>query len=175
LEPGQLGGISVYQATLPPGTVQAGKFTVTANGGADVGAFQATINVGADIQIQTPLAGATLFSAAACALTINWTGGDPNSWVTMNIVQPDPSAFGGIVEPYAMLTVQTRASTGTLTTEPGPFGTCGGSAPEPIQIAIEVDPDPSEIGAFSASGLSLGGQVTWRYIHTFQVSIELYY
>jgi hypothetical protein len=37
-----------------------------------------------------------------------------------------------------------------------------------VEIIVEVDPDPSEIGMFSASGLSLGGQATWSYVHTFQ-------
>jgi hypothetical protein len=43
----------------------------------------------------------------------------------------------------------------------------------PVEIAVEVDPDPSEITTFSASGLSLGGQVTWKYIHTFLAGLSL--
>jgi hypothetical protein len=44
----------------------------------------------------------------------------------------------------------------------------------PITISIEVDPDPSEIGTFSASGLSLGGQVTWKYVHNFQAYLAIF-
>jgi hypothetical protein len=45
--------------------------------------------------------------------------------------------------------------------------------PLPITISIEVDPDPSEVTTFSAPGLSLGGQATWKYVHTFQASPEI--
>jgi hypothetical protein len=44
----------------------------------------------------------------------------------------------------------------------------------PTEIVVEVDPDPSEISAFSASGLSLGGQATWSYIHTFQANLVVF-
>jgi hypothetical protein len=53
---------------------------VTAKGGPDVGAFQAGVQIGADIQIQTSLAGANLFIGSQ-PFTIDWTGGDPNSWL----------------------------------------------------------------------------------------------
>jgi uncharacterized protein (TIGR03437 family) len=171
LEPGQLGGLSVYQAALPPGTIQAGKFTVTGSGGADVGAFQAAVNIGADIQIQTALAGITLFSSCG-TFPIIWTGGDPNSWVTVSVVHQAPGINGGSL--FVPLVAQARASDGVATLEaPSNFYNCGAS-PSPIQIAIEVDPDPSEIAIFSAPGLSLGGRVTWSYIHTFQAYLETY-
>jgi hypothetical protein len=54
---------------------------------------------------------------------------------------------------------------------PLPANGCLGSTP--VTISIEVDPDPSEIAAFSASGLSLDGQAKWRYIHTFQAVMHL--
>ncbi len=169
---GQLGGLSAYQATLPAGAIQAGDFTVTASGGTDVGAFQAPVQIGADIQIQTALAGLAVF-ASCTPLTINWTGGDPNSWVTVGFVFQAPSAAGGYQS--VDFAYQTRASNGTVTIPPPvpPANACGTTPPTPIEIVIEVDPDPSEITPFSAPGLSLDGQVTWRYIHTFQAGLEL--
>jgi len=172
---GQLGGISAYQATLPAGTVQAGRFIVTAGGGTDVGAFQAALKIGADIQIQTPLEGIVAFSNCA-SLTINWTGGDPKSWITVSFIEQEPGAYGGYqYVPYAF---QTHTSNGTMTI-PSPYPLmednneflCMNPSTGPGTIAVEVDPDPSEIATFSASGISLGGQTTWKYVHTFQASL----
>ena len=160
---GQLAGLSAYQTTLVGGTIQAGKYVVTASGGADVGAFQAAIQIGQDIQIQTALAG--LMFSSCKSLAINWTGGDPNSWVTARIVQHVPSSAGG--SQFVNSASQTRTSNGTLTLQPIPSNACM-IGPTPVVISIEVDPDPSEVNGFSASGLSLGGQATWKYIHTFQ-------
>ena len=94
-QPGQVSGLSAYQATLPTGTIQAGGFTVAATGGADVGAFQVPMKIAADIQIQTPLAGQT-FSMCG-GIPFSWTGGDPNGWVTAGVMGqggPPYPAFG---------------------------------------------------------------------------------
>ena len=166
---GQLGGLSEYQAALPKGAIQAGKYTVTASGGADVSAFQATAQVGADIQIQTALAGAGVWDGCK-PLTINWTGGDPNSWVTVSMVQQVSGGYQWVSFAY-----RTPASKGAMTI-PYPlqlYPGCPQGGGQSFTISIEVDPDPSEITGFSASGLSLGGQVTWRYIHTFQATVHL--
>jgi uncharacterized protein (TIGR03437 family) len=165
---GQLGGLSAYQATLPAGTVQAGNFTVTTSGGAEVGPFQAALKIGADIQIQTPLAGLGAFGNCE-PLTINWTGGDPKSWVTVSFIQVY-AGYEGVNFAY-----QTHTSNGTMTIPvPVPPANSCGPPPHPIVLTIEVDPDPSEITTFSASGLSLGGQATWRYIHPFQAGLDIH-
>jgi hypothetical protein len=170
---GQLGGLTAYQATLPAGTVQAGNFTVMASGGADVGAFQTALQIGADIQIQTPLAGINAFPSCA-SLTINWTGGDPKSWITVRFIEQAPSVYGGYQS--VMFIDQTHTSNGTMTI-PSPFPLVENNSQflcmnqtGPVTIAIEVDPDPSEIATFSASGISLGGKATWKYLHTFQAN-----
>jgi uncharacterized protein (TIGR03437 family) len=173
---GLTGGLSAYQAALPVGAAiqPGGTYTVMASGGADVGAFQATEQLGADIQIQTPLAGAPVF-VNCTPLTINWTGGDPNSWVTVELLQGQviTGAFGE----YAMVHFSTQAHTsdGTATLYPPTMGAGPGQScvvPEGLSgiVSIEVDPDPSEFMTFSAPGLSLGGQLTWKYVHTFQTS-----
>lgn len=149
-----------------------------ASDGKDVGAFQANLKIGADIQIGTPLAGLAVFyrntvTGACTPLTINWSGGDPNSWVSFSLVQTGVGGYGGFA--YAQWNARTRTSNGTLTLlRPVPPAlACGEPPPFPITIAIEVDPDPSEITAFSASGLSVGSRATWKYIHTFSVGLEL--
>jgi len=170
---GQLGGLTAYQAALPNGAaVQAGTYTATASGGAEVAAFQAAIQIGADIQIQNGLVGMDVW-AGCTPFTVNWTGGDPNSWVTVSLVQSEPAWAGGFQG--VNFAGQTRASNGTLTMPPlsMPGDQCGTGPGAPIVISVEVDPDPSEITSFSASGLSLGGQVTWKYIHTFQAFLVL--
>lgn len=170
---GQLGGLSEYRAALPNGAIQAGKYTVTASGGADVGAFQATAQVGADIQIQTALAGASVW-AGCKPLTINWTGGDPNSWVTVSMVQQEAAAIGG----YQVVNwaYRTPTSKGAMTIPYPRLSAQGcqlGAVGQPVTISIEIAPDTSELTEFSASGLSLGGQATWRYIHTFQATLHV--
>jgi hypothetical protein len=172
---GQAGGLSAYQATLPNGPIsQAGTYTVTATGGADVGAFQATTQLSADIQIQTSLAGAPVF-VNCTPLTINWTGGDPNSWVTVRLLQGKivTGAFGEYEQVNFSARVRTSDRTATLY-PPSPGTSPGGACAVPgglsAVISIEVDPDPFEITTFSAQGLTLGGQVSWKYVHTFQAS-----
>jgi hypothetical protein len=163
---GQL-STTAYQASLPSGTIQAGTYTVTASGGADVGAFQAALQVGADIQIETALDGLVVFGQCQ-PLTINWTGGDPNSWVTMKLIQQS------YAYQFVQWSAQTRTANGTLTFPvPTVMGIDCMSAPQPITISIEVDPDPSEVTTFSLPGLSLGGQATWKYVHTFQASLAI--
>ena len=124
-----------------------------------MGPFQATVQIGQDIHIQTALAG--LMFSSCKPLTINWTGGDPNALVTGSIVQQ----FNGVqgINVYS----QVRASAGTLTISGIPSNSCM-LGPTPVVVRVEVDPDPSEISPFSASGLSLGGQATWQYVHNFQ-------
>jgi hypothetical protein len=172
LAEGQVAGLSAYQATLPNGSIQAGTYTVAASGGADVGAFQADAQIGADIAIQTVLAGTTVWGNCQ-ALTINWTGGDPSSWLMVRFIQGSIPAVGGFQ--WVSFGAQAHTSDGTLTVPSGVPGIpCTPSATgESILLSIEVDPDPSEITTFSASGLSLGGQATWKYVHTFDAYLNI--
>jgi hypothetical protein len=159
---GQLGGLTAYQAALAS-PIRAGKYTVAGSGGVDVGEFQVALQIGADIQIQTPLTGSKLFGTCH-PVTIDWTGGDPISWVTVSLVQQPYSTYSGYQ--FVNFAARIRASKGTVTFPGQETGVC---LPVPNEVRIEVDPDPSEIIAFSAPGLSLGGRATWKYVDTFQV------
>ncbi len=147
---------------LPNNAIQPGSFTVRSAGGADVAAFESTVQIGSGIQVTTPLAGKTI--SFFRPLTINWTGGDPNSWVTVSVVRD----LGSVIPSRF---VQARASDGTVT-----MATAGGSGTippnlvisGPVEIVIEVEPDPARIAAFSATGLSLGGRASWKYVYRFQ-------
>jgi uncharacterized protein (TIGR03437 family) len=158
LKEGPVSGLHVYSATLPAGTIRPGAFQVIASGGADAGAFQSTVQIGPGINITTPLAGITVSQQQP--FTVNWTGGDPNSWVTVRLVYhygyQDRSAFGSV-----------RASDGAVTFRPA--GVLGfGLSPGRIEIVVEVSPDPSQVASFSAPGISLGGRHTWKYTYRFE-------
>jgi hypothetical protein len=167
LQQGQVSGLTVYQAALPVGTIQGGSFTASATGGADVSAFQSTVPIGAEIHFTTNLT--SLVVGCYGATKISWTGGDPNAWVTV-------STFGlpGVGDDYSSYTTigQARVSDGYVIA----FGNPNPGSAQPCDyyttnIAIEVDPDPSEIPALSAAGLSLGGQHTWKYLYYFTALI----
>ncbi len=161
---GHIGGLSAYQANLPSGTIQSGHFTVSASGGANVAAFQASLTIGSDIEIQTPLSGIAAWQNCQ-NFTVTWTGGDPNSWVTLQFVLQHPG-YSAVVFAF-----QTRTSRGGITI-PEPLS-CPQGAPTPALLRIQVDPDPSEIAPFSAPGITLGGQASWRYIHDFAASYSV--
>jgi uncharacterized protein (TIGR03437 family) len=157
---GQVSGLTKYQAILPAGTIRSGSFTVSAAGGADTGRFQSTLQVGSDILITTPLAG-KIFSKQN-PIVVKWTGGDANEWVTLSLV-----GHWGSVD--IANTVNVPASAGTV--EMAYAACCGfgavAGAPN-IEIIVQVTPDILAIPAFSAPGLSLGGQHVWQYTYRFE-------
>jgi uncharacterized protein (TIGR03437 family) len=161
VQSGQVRGLTEYQATLPSGTIQPGSFTVSAGGGADVGAFQSTIQIGSPIQVTTALAGATLV-ANGQPITINWTGGDPNAWVTLKLVgHAGPYDF----YPFAWVA---RASDGSLSIKGLPYPSPGFAILGPVDVVMEVVPDPSQVQILSVPGLSLGGTAQWKYTYRFE-------
>jgi hypothetical protein len=165
---GQIGGLQAYQATLAKDALQGGTHTVMASGGRDVGPFQITAHIGADIQLQTPLAGAHVW--AGCEpLRIQWTGGDPDSWVTIKLVRRDVTG-----SEFVMFHYRTRTSSGgvTIPAERPLHGPCR-EVNATRWLLIEVEPDPSAITSFSAPGLSLGGRVIWKHIHSFEVRLSI--
>ena len=150
--------MTVYQGALASGTIQPGSFTVSAKGGADVGAFQSTVQIGAPIEVVTALAARVLNSQQP--LQIQWTGGDANSWVTVKLV--------GHLGPYDYYRYAwvARASDSQITIQDaGPFGY---GIAGPVDIVIEVVPDPSQVSPFAASGLSLGGTTTGSTLMCFK-------
>ncbi len=156
---GQVSGLTVYQAMLPSGTIRPGSFNIAASGGADVGAFQSSVQIGSPIQVTTPLAGAVLHSNGP-AFPIHWTGGDQTAWVTVKLV----GHFGGFdYYPYQWVA---RASDAQITLQ-GAEGTTGFGILGPVDIVMEVVPDPSGVTAFAAPTLTLGGRTSWKYTYRF--------
>jgi uncharacterized protein (TIGR03437 family) len=159
VQSGQVTGLTEYQATLPSGAIQPGTFTVAANGGPDVGGFQSSVQVGSPIQVTTALAGIAL-KGSGPAFTINWTGGDPNAWVTLELL-----SHAGSFDYYPLKWVA-RASDGQLTIHGSP--TFGFQVAGTVEIVMEVVPDPSNVSTVSAPGLSLGGRALWKYTYRFE-------
>jgi uncharacterized protein (TIGR03437 family) len=164
-EAGQVSGLSVYQATLPNGAIKPGTFTVSATGGADVGAFQSSAQIGGGIQVTIDPAGSVL--QPGTPFTIYWTGGDSNEWVNAYLISHGEAEGSGPFD-YA-LRWQVRASDGQFTIPQ--FGYLSGY----YELVLEVIPDPTTTVAFSASGLSLGGQAIWKYVYRFEGLYALSY
>ena len=167
LQQGQVSGLTVFQATLPAGTIQGGNFTVSASGGADVRAFKSTVPIGAEIRFTTNLT--NLVVGCNSSTKISWTGGDPNAWVTVSTFGLPRAGYD-----YSSYTTigQARVSDGYVTALGNPlFGSVQHCTLYTTNMVIEVDPDPSEVPALSAAGLSLGGQHTWKYLYYFTAHV----
>jgi hypothetical protein len=155
--PAVVDGQRIYRGVLPNGTIRPGSFTVTAGGSSELGPFQSTLRIGSGINIASSFPpGAVVRSQTTGGppLTVNWTGGDPDTWVTLALV-----SHQGVADVYNL--IYARASTGTATIGTGGLPT--GSA----EIILEVIPDPAQVPALSVPGLSLGGQHSWRYTYRF--------
>ncbi len=169
LQQGQVSGLTAYQAALPLGSIQPGLFTVAASGGAGASAFQTSLQIGSGIQVTTALAGKVKVVSPSQSLVVDWTGGDPNSWVTLTLLKHQ-GGFGDVRHVQ-----QARASDGSITAgnacleSAPPLGTvCSLAALGMVDVILEVTPDPSQTPSFSAPGLSLGGQNLWKYTYRFE-------
>jgi hypothetical protein len=159
VQSGQVRGLTAYQATLPAGSIQPGSFTVAAGGGRDLGAFQSAIQIGSPIQVTTALAG-VIVNGSGPPFTISWTGGDPDTWVTLKLL-----GHYGSSDHYSQEWVA-QASDHQITiqgAEPNGLAVLG-----PVEIVLEVVPDPSKLPTLSAPGLSLGGRALWKYTYRFE-------
>jgi hypothetical protein len=152
--PAVVEGQRVYRAALPNGTIRPGSFSVTASGGSEVGPFQSSLRIGSGINITSSFPpGTVLRTGGQRSLTVNWTGGDPDTWVMLKLV-----THRAPYDSYAF--IHARASSGTAAV---PVAVPTG----PAEIIVEVTPDPAQVPALSAPGLSLGGQHLWKYTYRF--------
>jgi hypothetical protein len=151
-------GQRLYRAVLANGTIRPGSFTATADGGSDVGPFQSSLRIGSGINLTSSFPPGTVVRLAASGgplgLTVDWTGGDPDTWVTLKLVNRMV-----VYDVYSFKQVRTSVGTATIGTQ--------GIPPGPGEIVLEVTPDPAQIPALSAPGLSLGGQHLWKYTYRF--------
>ena len=153
------GGSISYYANLgnatPGNYLDAGSYTITGPGGADVGSFRATLN------IPTPLVWSNQSSITtvnrANGVTVTWTGGDPTSTVEITgesfVTDQTGSNFAG-----AYFTCQAPVSVGTFTVPPPVLLSL------PASTSIAGFAIPGSLGlyngtvpvAFTTSGLDYG-------------------
>jgi hypothetical protein len=155
-------GESVYRALLPSGTIRSGTFKVAAAGGADVPPFETAVQIGPGINVTTPLPTGTVLRSSQ-PITVRWSGGDPNLWVTLRVV-----THGGHHNYDWWVSRQTQASSGEVTIPTRSFPPrILPIFPGPADIYIELTPDPADEPAISVPGLSLGGRHTWKHTYHF--------
>jgi hypothetical protein len=159
MQSGQVSGLTAYQAALPTGAIQPGSFTVAASGGRDLGAFQSAVQIGSPIQVTTALAG-VIVDGSGPPFTIAWTGGDPDAWVTLKLL-----GHYGSSDHYSQEWVAQAADHQITIQGAEPIGL---AVLGPVEIVLEVVPDPSKVPTLSAPGLSLGGRALWKYTYRYE-------
>lgn len=152
----QVTGLMHHRAVLPSGTIQPGAYRVTAAGGADAGAFQSNLTIGSGIRITTDLLNRSFRPPQP--IVVEWTGGDPDSWVILTIAAGKPEV-GFITSRRAVA----RAAAGVARMS---AITVGYGVPTPADIVVEVVPDPSRIATVQAPGLVTVRQ-SWKYSYRF--------
>lgn len=155
ISPTTLAASASYSATLPGGSIGTGTYQVAAAGGNGVGAFQAAIAIGPDITITSQFPQGQIPGEGP--LVVNWTGGGPGEAVTVKVVQ----------HTFPMDTVNlliVPASAGTVTFDQSVYRFLNNISTE---IDVQVGPDPSQPQMFTATGLTLGGQIDWILEHRF--------
>ena len=158
--PAIVDGQTVYRAVLPNGTIRPGSFSVAASGATDVGPFESSVRIGSGININPSFPPGTVLPSTR-SITVNWTGGDPDTWVTMKVL----THYAGYAI-FALIPVRTSTGTATLIASGAPRPILP-IATGPAEIILEVTPDPSQVPTLSAPGLSLGGQHLWKYTYRF--------
>ncbi|MDQ6675659.1 MAG: hypothetical protein M3Z09_00015, partial [Acidobacteriota bacterium] len=149
-----------------PNTLQAGTLSVTSDSSGSLGTFLAIIPFGQDIQIQSPPAPGSTFMLTGSHIA-SWSGGDPNSMVTVYLISHYETQMRA-----SYCRARVSAGNCALPSFSFPFVMGNqiytyGSPSQEGELLYQVDPDPLAI-PFSAPGLSLGGQATWRIQHSFQ-------
>jgi uncharacterized protein (TIGR03437 family) len=152
-------GMTSYRSPLPE-AVPPGGYSVTVAGlTSGVGAFNVRADVPDPISITNDLRSG---GSIPLPFTLNWTGGDARSVVTMELIATVPG------EPARVLDATTLASAGTRTlalpSPTIPYLFPRGTA---VKLTVTQTPADSPSLLFSASGLTLGGAQTWKYVFEF--------
>ena len=157
LSPAPIDGPSVYQYAIPVPSFLGRNLTIRSLGGADVGAFQTSLNVPLPISIQAPMAGQSF--PIRQPITLKWSGGGAGEIVSLSLVAHAPG-----IDLYA--TVHAPATDGTLTMNVESFGVLP-LWPNATELVVTHEPDPTKLSTFTAPGLTLGGQLKWKYTFRF--------
>ena len=154
-------GLAGHEAVLPRNRIEGGEYSVDATGAGALARFSASANIPAPIDITTDLRPGAIIGLP---LTVNWTGGDRNSSVTVRMKITVP----GKPNPYEIF-VTSLASDGGRTLFPPP-PEAKFTLPPQADVEIIVTEQSVTIPSqpFTAEGLTLGGEQTWSYVFDFK-------
>jgi uncharacterized protein (TIGR03437 family) len=162
LEPQNQNGVIGYEAVASIGAIQAGKYSIsTAAGGTDVGPFAAEATLPSPIAITTDLRPGKPISLP---FTLNWTGGGADSVVTVELKVLIP---GDPTTPILSATSPATAGTRTLVAPPS-YALFTFPPQADLEILVTQQPSQSLSNPFSASGLTMGGEQSWKYVFDFK-------
>lgn len=153
--PVKSGGSTSYNTVLAPGSVSSGTYEIAAAGGNGIGKFQVPVTVGSGVQVTSQFPQGQVKGTGP--LVVNWTGGVAGEVVIVTLLQ---HLLG-----YDRVNLQVVSATaGTVSFDPTVFTILNNLSTE---IDVQVGPDPSQPQTFSASGLTLGGQISWMIEYRF--------
>ena len=145
-------GLTGYHAALPAGAITSGIYQFG-------GAIAAAAQLPAPINITTALSPGTRVSSA---LTVDWTGGDSQSMVTVQFLVRTPADTVS-----AFLSQQTvPAATGTAHFTGLLPATFGMPLPYPtgaVEVILIQEPISGPTQPFTVPGFTEGGRQTWAY------------
>jgi hypothetical protein len=167
MTPSNANAAGTYSVAPPGGVIQGGTYQVSGSGGSQVGPFNASAKIPAPIQITGDLQpGATIAPDSNGNYTFTWTGGADTDIVTVQIERVSES---------------TSASAGSISIPNTPIGSCFVTCLPPIypgtgqEVIFTQGPPLSFSSAnqslsipFSAPGLGMGGEMTWKYVFDFR-------
>lgn len=146
-----------YQAALPSGAIMGGAYQLT-------GAVNTAAQLPAPIAITTSLQPGAKVSSA---LTVNWTGGDSQSMVTVQFL-----VRGQAQTVSEFLSQQTVPATTGVVQFTGLYPAILGSPmPYPtgrVEVIVIQEPISGPTQPFSIPGFTLGGRHTWAYTFDFR-------
>jgi uncharacterized protein (TIGR03437 family) len=159
-QPANQNGIVSYHAALPTAPLQGGSYSVSAQGGAGRASFSAVATLPPPITITNDLRSGT---AITLPFTLNWTGGDSDSVVTVQLMAHVP---GQQATPILFATASASEGRRPLPLPP-PQAAFSFPTGTPIEIMVIQQPAEAPSRPFAVSGLTLGGDQTWRYVFDF--------
>ncbi|MEP6539726.1 MAG: hypothetical protein ABJF23_30625 [Bryobacteraceae bacterium] len=165
LLPGSGPGQIVYQAVLPPGSLQPGSLQIAAAGSPVIGAFQSSITYPQPIHITTMLTPGTVLSSVQ-PFRVEWTGGTSDAVVRVQLVSTFP--FSPPQNTYWEFAASASAGSVTLPlTElfPGRFS-LPVTPSDQMSVIVRVSP-LANAGTFTATGLTRPATHDWEYEYRF--------
>jgi hypothetical protein len=102
-------------------------------------------------------------TAIPLPFTLNWTGGDSDSVVTVQLLAHPP---GQQATPILFATASASEGSRPLPLPP-PQAAFSFPTGTPVEIIVIQQPAKAPSRPFDAAGLTLGGNQTWRYLFDF--------